>query len=333
MELTYPLIIYIGSGLLALAFIVTVISFKKYKGGRMLANVDMLHEIPYYKWLVIKYGILKFIMTLSLMTSIVVALFIATKPTIVRTTTKEKHNRDIFICFDVSTSLDGINIEMCEQLKDFVNNLKGERFGISMFNATSILVLPLTSDYEYVIDRIDMLKQSIIEGKDTEEVMADYENNELAGYRFSGTVGYAGSSMIGDGLATCLYDFPDLEEEPDRARLIVFITDNNLNGVEIVNLEDACEMCAAHNVKVFGLAPDEVVKERDFANAMYITGGDYYNTRDEASMDELLEQVKKTDVNTEYRTETTRDDIPEKGIIVLLVCICIYFLAGWRIKL
>lgn len=332
MELTYPVIIYAGIAVLVLSFLITFISVKKYKGGRVLANADIIKEITYYKWLVIKYGIYKFIMTVSLMAAICVALFLATKPTIVRTETTEMHNRDIFICFDVSTSLDGINIEMCEQLKEFVENLKGERFGISMFNATSILVLPLTSDYEYVIDRIDMLEESIIAGEGAEQVDI-FEDNETAGYRFSGTLISGGSSMIGDGLATCLYDFPALTEEPDRARLIVFITDNNLNGIEIVNLEDACRLCAYNNVKVFGLAPDEVVNEKDFANSIYLTGGYYYNTRDDSAMDDMLEQVKKTDVNTEYKTVTTATDVPEKGVIALVICVCLYMVAGWRIKL
>lgn len=333
MELTYPSILLIGIIVVAITFIATIFSVRKYKGGRKVADMELMEEIPRYKLLVLKYGIYKFIMILSLILSLLLSLFVATKPTIVRTITTEKHNRDLFICFDVSTSLDGVNIEMCEQLKDFVKELKGERFGISIFNAKSVLIVPLTSDYEYIIDTIDILEHSIIEGEGVENVKAVIDgDNKIFGYRFSGTLSYHGSSMIGDGLATCLYDFPDLEELPDRARLIVFVTDNDLQGDSVVSIEQACALCRSHKVKVFALAPDFVVDEKNFKSAINSTGGGYYNTRDDDAMVQMLEEVQKTDVNTTYSSTTTSVDVPEKAILALIISLCIYFIAARRIR-
>lgn len=333
MELTYPLIIYIGIVVVAVTFIATIIVLKKYKGGRKLANASLVKEIPHYKWLLFRYAVLKFFMMLSLISALILTLYIASKPTEVRTYTTERHNRDIFICFDVSTSLDGINIEMCEQLKSFVKHLKGERFGISIFNAQSIEVVPLTSDYDYIVKQLDALEETIIAGYDGQ---FNYETDSyvIYGDRFSGTLSSYGSSLIGDGLASALYDFPDLDEDPERSRLIIFVTDNDLQGNPIVTIDQACELCRNHGVKVFALAPDRiVVDEENFSHSIRRTHGEYYNTRDDDALEDLLEDVKKTDVNTVYTSQTTAVDVPEKAVIALVISLLIYFVCARRLRL
>lgn len=331
MELTYPLIIYIGIVAIVVSFGATLFSSKKYRGGRKVADAEAVRKIPRFKFLLLKYDILKFFMMLSLVVSLILALFIATKPTIVRTTTTEKHYRDLFICFDVSTSLDGVNIEMCEELKDFVKELKGERFGISIFNAKSVLIVPLTSDYDYIISMINTLERSIKAGENVTNA-SQVEDFTEYGYRFSGTLSNRGSSLIGDGLATCLYDFPDLKEEPDKSRLIVFVTDNDVQGECVVDIEEACSLCKKNGVKVFALAPDFVVDEENFKNAINSTGGYYYNTRNNDAMEKMLEDVKKTDVSTTYFSITKSIDVPEKALIALVVSLLVYFGCAWGIK-
>ena len=332
MELTYPLIIYIGIGVLALAFLVTMFAIRKYEGGIKSANGSFIKKFKRYRSLVIRYWFIKFIMITALMASIVLSFFLATRPTRVRTITNETHNRDIFICFDVSTSLDGINLEMCEMLKDFVKDLKGERFGITMFNGRSVLVCPLTTDYNYVLTMLDTLEESIRAGEDV-WYYSDVDDMEAYGYRFSGTLSDYGSSMIGDGLATCLYDFPDLDKEPDRSRMIVFVTDNDLLGDPIVTIEEACELCKNRGVKVFALAPEFVVDEGLFKKAVESTGGGYYNTRDKKAMKKMMNDVTETDVNVSYKSFTTIVDVPEISIIALISCVCVYFVCARRIRL
>ena len=332
MELTYPLIIYSGVAVLSLAFIITIFSVKKYKGGIKSANGSFIKKFPRYRSLVIRYFLIKFVMISSLMAAVVLAFFLATRPTRVRTITNETHNRDIFICFDVSTSLDGVNIDLCEKLKDFVKDLKGERFGISMFNAKSVLVCPLTTDYNYVLDMIDKLEESIRAGEDV-WYYADVDDPVAYGYRFSGTLSDYGSSLIGDGLATCLYDFPDLKEEPERSRMIVFVTDNDLLGEPLVSIQDACALCKANGVKVFALAPDFIVDEKLFKASIESTGGGYYNTRDKKAMSQMMDAVEETDVNVSYKSFTTVVDVPEAGIIALICCVGVYFICARRIRL
>lgn len=335
MEMTYPWFFYIGVGLAAIVFIFTLKNSRKYKDGRKAANTNFSKEIPYYKRLLVEYEFMKILATIALIASILFSSFLMTKPVEVRSQTIEEHHRDIFISFDISTSLDGVNLELCEQLKSFVGTLKGERFGFSIFNARSVCIVPLTTDYDYVITMIDQLEDSIEEGQGAEYY---YQLNDvgLYGWRFSGTLSEYGSSFIGDGLASALYNFPDIDEEPDRSRLIVFVTDNELNdpdGYSIVTVDEACQLCKERGVKVFALAPDFVVDETNFKRSIESTGGGYYNTRKRTSMSQMLSDVQKTDVTATYTMTTRVVDVPEAASIGLLISVITYAFCIRRMKI
>lgn len=334
MELTYPYILYGGVILAAILTIVTIGKSRKYKKGNKNAGIDIIDDIPHYRVLMIEYWILRFVAVVALITSIVLSSFIAAKPVKARMITNEVHNRDIFICLDVSTSLDGVNLQLLDKLRKMVSDLKGERFGIAIFNARTVMICPLTDDYEHVLDMINTLEDSINAGGE------EYNPNsgatyEQYGYRFSGTLANdgRGSSFIGDGLVSCLYLFPDLDEEPDRSRLIVFVTDNDINGEPIVSITDACHICNSYGVKVFAIAPDFVVEEQTFSSAIEFTGGGYYNTRDRKAMDRMLSDVQKTNVNSSVVSYSAQVDVPDAAIITLICCVTVFIFCEWRLKL
>ncbi len=335
MEMTYPWVFYAGIIVAAVIFVFTLRNSRKYKGGKRAANTNFSKEIPYYRRLLIEYEFLKILASLSLIASVILSSFLMAKPVEVRYIMTEEHHRDIFISFDISTSLDGVNLELCEELKDFVGTLKGERFGFSIFNARSVVIVPLTTDYDYVISMIDYMEASIEEGQGAEYY---YQLNDvgLYGWRFSGTLSDYGSSFIGDGLASALYSFPDLDEDPDRSRLIVFVTDNELNdpdGYSIVSVDEACQLCKERGVKVFALAPDFVTDERSFKASIESTGGGYYNTRRSNAMRRMLADVQKTDVTATYTMETRVVDVPEAAAIGLCVSVLCYAFCIRRMKI
>ena len=257
-------------------------------------------------------------------------IILVAKPIKVDSNTREIHNRDIMIGFDVSTSLDSVSMEMCDQLMDFVKDLKGERFGIVIFNGQGVLLVPLTDDYTYVLSELEHLKKSIEAGQNA---MYYADLDELSGYRFAGTSSDRGSSLIGDGLATCLYSFTGFEEDPDRARLIVLITDNDVLGEEIVTVPEACDLCAYKGVKVFGIAPYFVEKENEFETALKSTGGNYYNTRNKSAIEDIVDDVKDTDVSVTYKTDTTVKDVPELYIGILVASAVMFSFAIWRLRI
>lgn len=329
MELTYPLAVYIGIAAVCTIFVFTLWNRKKYKGGKRAANTDFVRKLPAYKWMMIEYQFLRIFLVASLIVSILCSVYLTAKPIQVKTVAKEIHNRDIMICFDVSTSLDEVSTELCDKLIDFVGELHGERFGVTIFNCAPVQIVPLTDDYDFVIAQLTRLRDSI-----EDYYSYDFVGNYDGEWRFAGTItNVGGSSLIGDGLAGALYNFPDLDDNPDRSRMIVFVTDNDLMGDPIVSVEKACQLCETHDVKVFALAPDFVMDESNYRRYIESTGGDYFNTRDSRAMDSMLDKIERTDVSASYTKVTTITDVPDEGIIALIVGVAIYTVCARRLRL
>lgn len=345
MELVYPLVLYIGIPLVLVLFLVRFKKKDTYRSGNKVANAGFIEENPYYKKLMIQYKIFGYIAMVGMLLATLVSLGMLSRPVKVETVTEEITNRDIFICMDISGSVDETNLELVDHLKDVVKELDGERFGITIFNARSVLLIPMTTDYEYIMERLDELEVSFEESlamtkysegeplTPEEEKIVESFSYERYYYKYAGTLGDEGSSFIGDGLATCLFNFSDLDENPDRARIIIMSTDNELNGTPHVSIEEATQLCSNHNVKVFGLAPDHIAEEERFKKAVLSTGGGYYKTSDENAYTQLVEDIKKTDATIIEKTETIVHDQPKVLFIVLLVCMGIYFVCSRKVKL
>ena len=92
---------------------------------------------------------------------------------------------------------------------------RGERISMVIFNSSAVPVFPLTDDYDFVSDQLRRAQRSltIVDGKDP---------------FFAGTLNGAGSSLIGDGLATCVrsFDHPELQ----RAWSVILASDNEAAG-------------------------------------------------------------------------------------------------------
>ena len=146
-------------------------------------------------------------------------------------------NRDVMLCLDVSGSMKELDESILRQFIDIAAGLPGDRIGLTIWNGAAITVFPLTDDTDYVaatlefaVDQLNRGARSFVMG--TEE---------------------GGSSLIGDGLASCVLRFDRLDEE--RARSIVFATDNALAGDPIVSLHSAAAMARAKDIRVYAVAP------------------------------------------------------------------------------
>lgn len=345
MELVYPLALFVGAPVVLLLFLVRFNKKDTYRKGNKVANAEFVESNPYYKKLMTQYRIFGSIAILSLLVSTWASLAMMARPVEVETVTEEIRNRDIFICMDISGSVDETNLELMDHLRTVVEELDGERFGITIFNARSVLLIPLTTDYEYIMDMLDELERSFEESL----VMTKYAEGEALSpaeydillnfdyekyyFKYGGTLSDVGSSFIGDGLATCLYNFSDLETNPDRARVIIMTTDNELNGTPLLTIQEAADLCTKHDVKVFGIAPDHIMDEEVFKNAILSTGGGYYRTSDENAYAQLVNDIKSTDATIIEKTETIVYDQPEVLFIVLIILMGIYFAFSRKVKL
>lgn len=265
--------------------------------------------------------------------SVILTIVMLARPARIDRINPEIHNRDIFICMDISDSVDELNLQICNELKQIVKELNGERFGITIFNGQSVLLVPLTSDYQYVQETLDKLEDSFKHSINNDFETGDWDSYELYQYKYQGTLSDYGSSFIGDGLASCLYSFPDLTENTERSRLIIFTTDNELNGTPLVTVEEAAALCKKNDVKVFAVTPENIVDRDSFRKAMKSTGGGFYEVSSSKVFKQLTEDIKLTDTSAMKDAKTIVTDQPEILFICLLICISIYFIFSRKVKL
>lgn len=333
MELIFPWVLSIG---LPIVVFLPLVKWKKedvFKEGQKVANTGFIEETPYYKKLLKQYKLFCKVALGSLFIAIGLCVVMLARPAKVDMINPEIHNRDIFLCMDISDSMDELNLEICDELKSVVKELDGERFGITIFNGQSVLLVPLTTDYDYVLDTLDKLKASFEYSLDLYTGSADYNDYDLYQYKYEGTLSDFGSSFIGDGLASCLFDFPDLKENTERSRLIVFTTDNELNGTPLVTVDEAAMICKKNDVKVFAITPENVANEAEFQYAVESTGGGFYKATSSSVFDELVEDIQKTETSAMEDMKIVISDQPQIVFICLLILISVYFVFSRKVQL
>lgn len=327
MELRHP---YAAAGILLLILLYLIFVRKKqrkYTSGSKIANTFFLKNTDYYKKRLRNYRIIRRLLMAFFVVAILASTILIARPYKITTIKKEQYNRDIMLCMDTSTSVDELNSELTESLSSMVDKLNGERFGISIFNTSSVPLVPLTEDYEYVKTVLGNIKKSIdyFESDDPSlEVQDDYYY--MIQYIYSGTIEGAserGSSLIGDGLASCVFNFPDLEDK-ERTRIIIFSTDNDLAGKPLLTTEQASAIAKKKGIKVFGISP-RIAEEQnleEFQQAINLNGGKLY-TQNNSTTDNIVRDIEQTTKTLlDDQTETKEHDVPLIPFLLLLIGVC-----------
>ncbi len=364
MELMYKEVVIAGCALLVAALLLVFFIHRKtkteFEDGVRAANTSRIRNSKLYKSLDIKYRVLTFFLLAGVVGSIVASLFLAARPYRTDDVVSGVKKRDIILNLDVSYSLYDLNTELTEYLKGVVKGLEGDRFGINIFNTSSVTFVPLTDDYDYVVERLDELREYFVLQKEYfENYYLKYDDfsvlndeqieryNELTGmldYFEAGTLynnWSRGSSLIGEGLGTALYSFPYLGDS-ERTRVIIMCTDNQLNAFdkEVLNLREAAGYCKKNNVTVFGIFPSEEKFYKpdemdysscltEFKNAVETTGGKFYVRTDNQPVSEIVQDIQKQEAML-IKVVMTRQaiDLPRIPFIILLICLAFFCTAG-----
>ena len=315
--------------------------------GRALkaANTKRLKMSPLYQRRLMEVRILRFLSVLAIIIAFLAALFLTARPYRRETVRNTVTRKDIFLCIDLSASnYEGVQ-ELVEAFSGTVSGLDGDRVGISIFNTSSIQYVPMTDDYSFVLQRLDSLSEylaaaeefsvnyaskydSVYDIPEAERLRYEQLNRIMAAFDEGITAGYEikGTSAIGEGLASCLFSFPELNTE-DRTRLILFLTDNHeeLLDAPLVTLSDAAEMCAVDNVAVFGIyhgsgAEDEAaqVEKEEMQAAVEQTMGQFYDSGGSLTAEEILEDIRSRETAlTNTATSVKNEDEPGIWIPIL----------------
>lgn len=176
-------------------------------------------------------------------------------------------NRDLVLCLDVSGSMVETNRHVIDAYLELASRLEGERIGLVLFDATAVTVFPLTDDAAFITEHLERV-------------------SELLGADVPGTkIGGAGTSLIGDGLTSCLHRFDAPDE--DRSRTVVIATDNQVFGRPLFSLEEAGRKAADASVMVYGVVPGDNLPDatRELTDVARSTGGDVWLLTPERSRD------------------------------------------------
>ena len=332
MELMYRWVLYIAVPIVIILPFIVIKRKNNFKNSIKAANVSLVNEDLRFKKKLIIYKILSVIALMSLWVAIAVSFVMISRPVEVKTISKTLRNRDIFLCLDISDSMDELNQYICDDLKDLVNGLDGERFGITIFCGKTVVLVPLTTDYDYVLAEIDKLQKSFEQSTSYWDWYSDFDY-EAYEYKYAGTLSDYGSSLIGDGIAGCLFAFPDLRDNPDRARIMILSTDNEVFGDQIVTVTEATDLCAKYGVKIFALGPDYVVDEEQYKKDIEKTGGEYYRIKSKSAVQDVIDAISVTDATDTQEFQTLITDKPIILFYILIVCVGIYFITGRKVRL
>ena len=284
----YPLRILLGIIIAAAVAAVAYYLKKRNKKGKPLrvANSARLKSHPLYKKALMQSRVFRILSTAGIILSLTAALFLSARP-YRRSAFKENVNRrDIFLCIDLSPSnYRGVK-DLVNEFSHVVEGLDGDRIGISVFNTSSVRYVPMTDDYDFALERLealagylaaeeefttkyvdrydsvyDILREGTLKAQETtnrtldrvrKAMLSTFDKGTTAGYEVKGT------SAVGEGLASCLFSFPELSKE-ERTRAIILVTDNHeeLFDDPLVTLEESAQMCAQNKVTVFGIYPGD----------------------------------------------------------------------------
>lgn len=314
---------------------------RKDKTLKLLAHTDNITALPEYRRAKKKYTRLLTIAAILFALTIGSVTALAARPTSVSEESEDYDTRDIMLCIDVSYSMHDVDTEVLQYLKEVVAELKGQRIGITLFNGTPILFMPLTNDYLAVDETLDLMISSI---EEYAEIVDDA----------SGTY----SSMIGSSTVGCINNFDKLENE-ERSRALILVTDNQ-NAFKDISITQAAEYGMRYNVVFYNIDAydgniDNLTTMLSNGNSrsdneyeMYMvgnmTGGNYYIvcagtqgsecTREDDSVIKIVDDIMKQEaIRTKGAPKLVRNDAPELVAIITLVVFCAFFFVIWRVKL
>ena len=246
------------------------------------------------------------------------------RPAWIETVNPEKKLRDVMLCLDVSGSMLGYDADLLAAYQELVERFDGERIGMTVFNATAVSAFPLTDDYDMV--------QNYLE--DAEQGFRTW-GSEGTDYSWSTSPpNIGGSSLIGDGLVSCIDNFDRKDE--DRSRSIVFATDNMLAGEPLFELNEAADIAVEANIRIYSLPPPSILattQTQELRSVSDRTGGKQFDMGSATTIDRIVSEIQSQEAqNTPGRSYTIVHDMPAAPLLIAAFGLIGVFVLAWRVR-
>lgn len=251
---------------------------------------------------------------------------------------EELATRDIVLCLDTSGSMVSYDVEIIEAFLELVESFDGERIALSIWNQTSRTVFPLTDDYGLIIEELTeartALDVTILPGG---YVLDDREYERLMEF-IAGTESMAvdGSSLVGDGLASCglLFD----EADTERSRSIILATDNEVIGEPVFTLAEAGAFVAERDIGLIGLyagaqTAESEAQRKEFEEVVAEHDGLFFVSEDPAAIDAIIDRIQTQQaVDLDANPEVVIIDRPVLAFTWLSIAAGALLLLVWRLR-
>ena len=203
-------------------------------------------------------------------------------------------SRDIVLCLDSSGSMLPYDSKIGGAFRQIISHFEGERISLQLWDAYSMTMFPLTDDYDMATDVLQDMSDTIDTGliqvggkiSGTRELF-EYlepvldENQEV-------------SSLVGDGLASCIMGFDHNDKQ--RSRTILLATDNEVYGSGVYDLSEAIEFAKKQGVTVTALYPGSDTnlgyQAQQLRDEVRKTGGDFYDASSPSAVDSVVRQIE-----------------------------------------
>ena len=238
-------------------------------------------------------------------------------------------SRDIVLCLDVSGSALPYDREVIDTYRTLVDNFKGERIGLSIFNSTSRTVFPLTDDYELVSEQLDKTSTILkgVESQDDIDKMKDSDYQAISDWLEGTQNRKEATSLIGDGVVSCAAMLPGFAygssnaetASRQRAASIVLATDNVVSGDPTYTLQEALDLTKQAEITVDGLfsGPQQSESEqttKQFESEIESHGGVFLTQSNGASVAELVKQIEsRRNHDSAASSKAAISDAPDGG--------------------
>lgn len=252
------------------------------------------------------------------------AAVLAARPIVTSTEKPATFTRDVVLCLDVSGSMTDVDIDVLARFTELSEGFEGERLALVIFNSSAAQVFPLTDDYDYIAEQLEAVRSSL----DGTGTFSD---------AFGGTLTGEGASLIGDGLASCVLTFDRTDEE--RSRSVVLATDNDINGIPIMTLDEAGAFAKSRDVRVYGIDPSvsnpgDSEDSAEFQRVVDSTNGDYFVLDSADTVPAIVDSIEATEaalVDDEPQLLVT--DQPVIFTILAIVLLGALLVVVWRARL
>jgi Ca-activated chloride channel homolog len=156
-----------------------------------------------------------------------------------------------------------------EALRQFINSRSDDRIALVVFSDNAYVVSPLTFDYAYLLQYLDMIDANILQGE--------------------------GMTAIGDGIALANYLLDRQGSDPPRSQVITVFTDGEHNigrePVEVLAESDG----AGVRIHVVGVDMEEKLKDnepvKNLIEAVTGHGGRYFDANTESQLFEASREI------------------------------------------